>query len=88
MDFRRKNENMSEIGFKIATVIGSRCVFGRKLHALLIAHTKLVEKLRNAGYNGEITLGAIFILRKDIGVGGWPRKWQFSLTLCSENALT
>ena len=23
-----------------------------------------------------------FILRKDIGVGGWSRKWQFSLTLC------
>ena len=33
-------------------------------------------------------LGAIFILRKDIGVGGWYRKWQFSLTLCSENVLT
>ena len=33
-------------------------------------------------------LGAIFILRKDIGVGGWSRKWQFSLTLCSENVLT
>ena len=27
--------------------------------------------------------GAIFILRKDIGVGGWSRKWQFSLTLCT-----
>ena len=34
------------------------------------------------------TLGAIFILRKDIGVGGWSRKWQISLTLCSENVLT
>ena len=33
-------------------------------------------------------LGAISILRKDIGVGGWSRKWQFSLTLCSENVLT
>ena len=33
-------------------------------------------------------LGAIFILRKDTGVGGWSRKWQFSLTLCSENVLT
>ena len=33
-------------------------------------------------------LGAIFILRKDIGVGGWSRKWQFSLTLRSENVLT
>ena len=32
--------------------------------------------------------GAIFILRKDVGVGGWSRKWQFSLTLCSENVLT
>ena len=26
------------------------------------------------------------MLRKDIGVGGWSKKWQFSLTLCSENA--
>ena len=33
-------------------------------------------------------LGAIFIVCKDIGVGGWSRKWQFSLTLCSENVLT
>ena len=31
--------------------------------------------------------GAIFILRKEIGVGGWSRKWQFSITLCSENVL-
>ena len=29
------------------------------------------------------SLGSIFILRKDIGVGGWSRKWQFSLTSCS-----
>ena len=36
----------------------------------------------------KVCLGAIFILRKDIGVGGWSRKWQFSLTLCSENVLT
>ena len=28
------------------------------------------------------------ILRKDIGAGGWSRKWQISLTLCSENVLT
>ena len=33
------------------------------------------------------SLGAIFILRKDIGVGGWSRKWQFPLTLRSENVL-
>ena len=32
-----------------------------------------------------LCLGAIFILCKDIGVGWWSRKWQFSLTLCSEN---
>ena len=32
-------------------------------------------------------LGAIFILRKDIGVGGWSRKWLFSLTLWSKNVL-
>ena len=36
----------------------------------------------------KICLGAIFILHKDIGVGGWSRKWQFSLTLCSKNVLT
>ena len=29
----------------------------------------------------------VFISRKDIGVGGWSRKWQFFLTLCSENVL-
>ena len=29
----------------------------------------------------------IFILRKDIGMGGWSMKWQFSLTLCSGNVL-
>ena len=34
--------------------------------------------------NGKVCLGAIFILRKDIEVGGWSRKWQFSLTLCGE----
>ena len=40
------------------------------------------------GISGQIfSLGAIFILRKDIGVGGWSRKWQFSLTLCSEKSL-
>ena len=33
-------------------------------------------------------LGAIFILRKGRGVGGWSRKGHFSLTLCNENVLT
>ena len=32
-------------------------------------------------------LGTIYILRKDIGVGRWFRKWQFLLALCTENAL-
>ena len=27
----------------------------------------------------------IYILRKDIGVGRWSRKWQFSLTLSTGN---
>ena len=36
----------------------------------------------------ENLLGTIFILRKDLGVGGWFRKRQFSLTLCNENVLT
>ena len=27
------------------------------------------------------------MLRKDIEVGRWSRKWHFSLTLCSENLL-
>ena len=35
----------------------------------------------------KVQLGAIFILRKDIRVGGWSRKWQFFLALCSENVL-
>ena len=30
-------------------------------------------------HSGTLALGAIFILRKEIGVGGWSRKWQFSL---------
>ena len=30
----------------------------------------------------------IYVLRKDIGVGGWFRKWQFPHTLCNENVLT
>ena len=37
--------------------------------------------------NEEFTLEAIFKLRKDIEVGGWSRKWQFSLSLCSEISL-
>ena len=36
----------------------------------------------------DFSLGAIFILRKDIGVGGWSIKWYFSFTLCSENVST
>ena len=32
----------------------------------------------------KLILGTIFILRKGIEVGGWSRKWQFSLNLCSE----
>ena len=36
----------------------------------------------------NLSLGAIFILRKDIRVDWWSRKWQFSLTLSSENVLT
>ena len=39
-------------------------------------------------YSWILWLGAIFIHRKDIGVGGWSRKWQFSLTLWCENILT
>ena len=36
-----------------------------------------------------LSLGTIFILRKDKGVEGWFRKWQFSLnTLRIENVLT
>ena len=31
------------------------------------------------------TFRTIFILRKDLGVGGWFRKWQFSLNLSTEN---
>ena len=38
-------------------------------------------------FHKKWSLGAIFILRKDIGVGGWSRKWQFFLTLCSKMSL-
>ena len=61
---------------------------------LIFAGKSLSEALIFASTNLQyddrlfIELGAIFILRKDIGVGGWSRKWQFSLTLCSKNVLT
>ena len=54
----------------------------------------LRKKISNCGFKvlfSSVDLlkeGAIFLLSKDIGVGGWSRKRQFSLTLCSENALT
>ena len=30
----------------------------------------------------------LYYLRKGIEVGGWSRKWQFSLTVCNKNVLT
>ena len=36
----------------------------------------------------RLILGAIFMLRKDLGVGGWSIKWLYSLPLFSENVLT
>ena len=42
-----------------------------------IFHYLLQDK--NHYFETDIVLGAIFILRKDIGVGGWSRKWQFPL---------
>ena len=63
---------------------GGGCCFnvGRS-HKCMIPHNiKLPYLESHAG------LGAIFILRNDIGMGGWSRKWTFSLTLCSENVLT
>ena len=55
----------------------------------LYGHGKILVNCAKFGQNQtKLILGAIFILRKDIGVGGWSRKWQFSLTLCSENVLT
>ena len=46
--------------------------------------TRLITKSSKfAGFNSRnrfcTYLGAIFILRKDIRVGGWSRKWQFFL---------
>ena len=55
-----------------------------KIHKLELA-LLIIQKFVILSF---VDLGAIFILRKDIGVGGWSRKWQFSLTLCSENVLT
>ena len=37
----------------------------------------LVEKILAKRKKIFIALGAIFILRKDIGVGRWSRKWHF-----------
>ena len=31
---------------------------------------------------------SLYVLRKNIEVGGWSRKWQFFLTLCYENVLS
>ena len=47
-----------------------------------------IKERQNSTSFMEGTLGAIFILHKDIGVGGWSKKWQFFLTLCSERVLT
>ena len=57
------------------------------LQAILDESFTLLEIIYKSYRTRLSTLGAIFILRKDIGVGGWPRKWQFSLTLCSEMSL-
>ena len=42
---------------------------------------------QNISIKGFIPLGTIFILCNGNGVGGWSRKWQFSLTLSSKNGL-
>ena len=61
------------------------CVLVSKIEQTVVhtRETQWVEKL----YEGAYVLGAIFILRKGLGVGGWSRKWQISLTLCSDNAV-
>ena len=46
----------------------------RKCHDSLTRFSTCLAKLVDV-------LGAVFILRKDIGVGGWSIKWQFPLTL-------
>ena len=64
------------IFFEIPRVAYNRPV--RKINILLLFRPSVIR--------GPLLirlLRAIFILRKDIGVGGWSRKWQFSLTLCS-----
>ena len=65
-----------------------------KIYAILLKHSYFEGDLfiflcaKQIFFFRFCTLGAILILRKDIGVGGWSRKWQFVLTLCSENVLT
>ena len=49
--------------------------------------TRTSEVMDGALQELHVMIRAIFILLKDIGVGGWSRKWQFSLTLCCENVL-
>ena len=47
----------------------------------------LVSQCQAYSSDSIYILGAIFILHKDLGVGGWSRKWQFSFTLCIDNVL-
>ena len=47
-----------------------------------------VKSILDIGRTLEYLVILICILRKDIGVGKWFRKWQFPLTLHTENVLT
>ena len=57
------------------------------LSCLPQSEIKVRKSVRLCNTYCTTSLGAIFILRKDIGVGGWSRKWQISLTLRSEMSL-
>ena len=59
-----------------------------KVPFLCVQFLELSHIRRDLSQSEKKMLGAIFILRKDIGVGGWSRKWHFFLTLCSKNVLT
>ena len=69
------------------------------LHSDMIQNLQEIKKLWTLGFKKENSISLLLqlgvgkaakgpSLRKGIGVGGWSRKWQFSLTLCNENLLT
>ena len=73
---------MPEVFFSNQAILKKSTFFKHKLFYYFLVVTLIKNVKQILTY-----LGAIFIIRKDIGVGGRSRKWQFSLTLCSDLSL-